>query len=131
MVTNVGGGRSSFRSVVISISGFGGRHLDNVRSDTVKSSMVDNMGIALQIAAPSLAVEKLFPHPASLAAILNLGSLPSSINVGLRLLTSGCVLSVKSNSGVVETVGSTAFGIPTHSTTVKKLFPVPVWCPPS
>ena len=59
MVTNVGG-RSSFRSVVISISGFGGRHLDNVRSDTMKSSIVDNSEIALRIAAPSLAVEKLF-----------------------------------------------------------------------
>ena len=64
--------------------------------------MVDNVGIALRIAAPSLAFEKLFPLPASLAAILNFDSLPSLINVGLRRLTSGRVLSVKSKSGVVE-----------------------------
>ena len=34
---------------------------DNVRGDTVKLGMVDNVGIAVGIAAPSLAVQKLFP----------------------------------------------------------------------
>ncbi len=35
----------------------------NVRGDIVKSGMVDNVGIAVGIAAPSLAVQKLFPLP--------------------------------------------------------------------
>jgi hypothetical protein len=35
----------------------------NVRSDIVKSGMVDNVGIAVGIAAPSIAVQKLFPLP--------------------------------------------------------------------
>ena len=33
----------------------------NVRSDIVKSGMVDNDGIAVEIAAPSVTGEKLFP----------------------------------------------------------------------
>ncbi len=37
----------------------------NVLGDTVKLGMVDNMGIAVGIAAPSLAVQKLFPLPVS------------------------------------------------------------------
>ena len=54
----------------------------NVRGDVVKSGMVDNVGIAVGIAAPSLAVQKLFPIPVLLAAILNFGGLLSSTNVG-------------------------------------------------
>ena len=96
----------------------------------MKSGIVDNMGIAVGIAAPLFAVQKLFPLPVLLAAILNFGSLSSSTNVDQRRLTSGSVLSVKSKSGVVENVGA-AFGIASQSTTVQKLFPVPVWWPPS
>ncbi len=36
----------------------------NVRSDMLKSGMVDNVGIAVGIAAPSLTVQKLIPLPA-------------------------------------------------------------------
>ncbi len=82
----------------------------DVRSNIVKSGMVDNVGIAVGIAAPSFAVQKLFPLPVSLAAILNFGSLSSSTNVDQRRPTSGSVLSVKSKSGVVENMGA-AFGI--------------------
>jgi len=35
----------------------------NVGGDIVKSGMVDNVGVAVGIAAPSLAVQKLFPLP--------------------------------------------------------------------
>ncbi len=48
-----------------------GRHLvfrqpttsGDVRSEIVKSGMVDNVGIAVGIATPSLAVEKLYQVP--------------------------------------------------------------------
>ena len=53
----------------------------NVRGDVVKSGMVDNVGIAVGIVAPSLAVQKLFPLPVLLAAILNFGGLPTSVNL--------------------------------------------------
>ena len=92
--------------------------------------MVDNMGIAVGIAAPLFAVQKLFPLPVLLAAILNFGSLSSSTNVDQRRPTSGSVLRVKSKSCVVDNVEE-AFGIASQSTTVEKLFPVPVWWPPS
>ena len=92
--------------------------------------MVDNMGIAVGIAAPLFAVQKLFPLPVLLAAILNFGSLSSSTNVGQRRPASGSVMHVKSKSGVVDNVEE-AIGIASQSTTVEKLFPVPVWWPPS
>ena len=72
--------------------------------------MIDNVGIAVGIAAPSFAVQKLFPLPVSLAAILNFGSLSSSTDVDQRRPMSGSVLGVKSKSGVVENVLA-AFGI--------------------
>ncbi len=92
--------------------------------------MTDNAGIAVGIATPSFAVYTLFPLPVSLAAILNFGSLSSSTIVDQRRPTSGSVLSVKSKSSVVENVGA-AFGIASQLTIVTKLFPVPVWWPPS
>ena len=53
------------------ILSFGGRTTSsNVHSDILKSGMVDNVGIAVGIAAPSLAVQKLFPFPILLAAIM-------------------------------------------------------------
>ena len=85
------------------ILNFGSRKTsDNVGGDIVKSGMVNNVGVAVGIAAPSLAVQKLFPLPVSLSAILNFGNLPSSTNVGKCRQTSGSVLSVKSRSGVVD-----------------------------
>ena len=53
-----------------------------------------NVGVAVEIAAPSLAVQKLFQFPVSVAAILTFGS----------LLTSGNVDSVISKSGRAENV---------------------------
>ena len=100
--------------------------MGNVRIDIVKSVIVDNMGIAVGFAAPFFAVQKLFPLPVLLAAILNFGSLSSSTNVGQRRPASGSVMRVKSKSGVVDNVEE-AIGIASQSTTVEKLFPVPVW----
>ena len=49
---------------MVAILNFGCRTTSgNVRGDIVKSGMVDNVGIAVGIAAPSLAVQKLFPLP--------------------------------------------------------------------
>jgi hypothetical protein len=50
----------------------------------VKSGMVDNVGIAVGVAAQLFAVQKLFRLPVLLAAILNFGSLSSSTNVDQR-----------------------------------------------
>ena len=75
----------------------------------MKLGVVDNMGIAVGIAAPLFAVQKLFPLPVLLAAILNFGSLPSSTSVS----------SVESKSGVVENLG-TAYGITLQTTAVQK-----------
>ncbi len=56
--------------------------------------MVDNVGIAVGIVAPSLAVQKLFPLPVLLAAILNFGSLPLLTNVNQRQPMSSCQVKV-------------------------------------
>jgi len=46
------------------ILNFGSRTASgNVRGDRVKWGMVDNVRVAVGIAAPSLAVQKLFPLP--------------------------------------------------------------------
>ncbi len=46
------------------ILNFGSRATSgNVRGDIVKSGMADNVEIAVGIAAPSVAVQKLFPLP--------------------------------------------------------------------
>ena len=79
--------------------------------------MVGNVEIAVGIATPSLAVQKLFPLPVSLAAILNFGSPPSSPNVDQRNPTSADVLGVKSKSAMVENVEA-AVGIASQSPTV-------------
>ncbi len=102
----------------------------NVRSGTFKSGLFDNVGIAAGIATPSLVVQKLFLLPVSLAAILNFGSLPSSSNVDQRHPTSADVLGVMSKSAIVENLEA-AVGIASQSITAQKLFPVPVWWPPS
>ena len=89
--------------------------------------MVDNVWIAVGIAVPSLAVQKLFPLPVFAGRHLEFWW---SAIVYQRRSTSGSVPNVKSKSGVVENVG-VAFEIASQSTTVQKLFPVPVWWPPS
>ncbi len=99
----------------------------NVRGDTVKLGMVDNVGKAVGIAAPSLAVQKLFPLPVSAGRHLEFWW---SAIVYQRRSTSDSVPSVKSKSSVVENVG-VAFEIASKFPSVQKLFPVPVWWPPS
>ncbi len=106
------------------ILNFGSRTTSgNVRGDTVKLSMVDNVEIAVGIAAPSLAVQKLFPLP--VCAGRHLEFLWSTI-VYQRRSTSDSVQSVKSKSGVIENVGI-AFEIASQYSTGQKLYPVPVW----
>ncbi len=97
----------------------------NVDFVITRSAVVENVGVDVGIAAPSLTDQKLFPLPVWLSAILNFANLSSSTNVDQRRRMSGRVLSVKSKSGVVENVG-TAFEIALETTTVQKLFPVPV-----
>ena len=110
------------------ILNFGSRTTSgNVGGDIVKSGMVDNVGVAVGIAAPSLAVQKLFPLPVFPGR--HLGFWWYTI-VFQPLSTSGSVPSVKLKSGVVENVG-VAFEIASKSPSVQKLFPVPVWWPPS
>jgi len=54
----------STSGLMTAILNFGSRTTsDNVRGDIVKSSMVDNVGIAVGITALSLAVQTLFPLP--------------------------------------------------------------------
>jgi len=80
---------------------FRSRHVGNVRSDTVKSGVVDNMGIVVGIATPSLTIQPLFQLPVLLTAILYFVSLPSSTNVDQRRLTSDSVLSVTLKFGML------------------------------
>ncbi len=97
-----------------------GRHLefrqrttsDNVRGDTVKLGMVDNVGIAVGIAAPSLVVQKVFP-------------LPVSAGRHLEFWWSTIVYQRRSTSDSVPSEIASKFP------SVQKLFPVPVWWPPS
>jgi hypothetical protein len=44
---------------------------DVVGSDTSESGVVENVGVAVTIASPSLSVQKLFPLPVCIAAILS------------------------------------------------------------
>ena len=54
------------------ILNFGNRPTsDNVNRVIYELGMVENMGVEVGIATPSLTVEKLFPLPVSVAAILN------------------------------------------------------------
>jgi hypothetical protein len=114
--------------LLTAILNFGSRKTsDNVRSDIVRSGIIENVGVAVEIAAPSLAVQTLFPLPVLLVAILNFGSRPTSTNVGQRLAVS----SVSSQSRRGRKCGGAAFGIASQYPTVQKLFPLPVWWPPS
>ncbi len=76
------------------ILNFGSRTTSsNVRGDVVKSGVVDNVGIAVGIAAPSVAVQNLFPLPVLVGRHLEF--LWSAI-IYQRQSTSGNVPSVKS-----------------------------------
>ncbi len=67
------------------ILNFGSRTTSgNVCGDTAKLGMVDNVGIAVGIVAPSLAVQKLVPLPVFAGRHLDFGglpSLPTSVNL--------------------------------------------------
>ncbi len=77
--------------------------------------MVENVGVAAEIASPSLSVQKLFLLPVCVVAILRFPCRQ----------TSGHVVSGISESGMVENVGVAA-GIPSPSLSVPKLFILPV-----
>ncbi len=62
-----------------------------VGSAKAKSDMVENVGVAVGIASPSVSVEMLFPLPVSWPT--------------LEFPMSGRVGSVRSKSGVVDNVG--------------------------
>ena len=120
---------------------FGGRHLESVVISVGQfSQWHSNRGrawpkmwgylLAAGIAPRSLAVLKLFPLPVLLAAMLTFGSLPTSTNVGQRLACSEntqCQVKVS----VIDLKYGAAFEIASQYPTVQKLFPLPVWWPPS
>ena len=85
--------------------------------------MIENMGVEVGIAAPSHTVEKLFPLPVSVAAILN------SVDDRRREM-SGKVGSVISLSSLVENV-AVDVEIASLSQAVQKLLPLPFFRPPS
>ncbi len=75
---------------------FGSRPMSaNVDRVISESGMVENMGVEVEIATPSLTVKKLFPLPVSVSAILNLVG-------GRRREMFGNVDSVIFKSGLVE-----------------------------
>ena len=80
--------------------------------------MVENMGVAVGIASPTLSVETLFPLPVSTS-----GSVADIWGFQCRPM-SGHVGSATSESGVVENVG-VAVGIASPAHSVQKLFPLP------
>ncbi len=101
---------------MVAIFNFGsGTMPGNVRSDIVKSGMVDNVGVAVGIAASSPVVQKLFSLPVFLGAILTFGSRQTSDKVDRIIFMSGMV----GNMGI-EVV------ITAPSITVEKLFQLPV-----
>ena len=77
--------------------------------------MVENMGAPVEIASPSLSVQKLFLLPVCVVAILRFPCRP----------TSGHVVSAISESGMAENVGVAA-EIASPSLSVQKLFLLPV-----
>ena len=77
--------------------------------------MAKNVGVAVEMASPSLSVEKLFPLPVCIFDILRCRC----------RLTSGHVVSSISESGMVENVGVAA-EIASPSLSDQKLFPLPV-----
>ncbi len=76
--------------------------------------MLENVGVAVGIASPSVSVQNLFPLPVSWPTF----EFPMSV-------MSADVGSVIFCSGVVENVG-VAVGIAAKSVSVQKLFPLPV-----
>ena len=88
---------------------------DHVVSGISESGMVENVGVAAEIASPSLSVQKLFPLPVRIFDILRSRCRPMS----------GHVVSGISESGVAENVG-VAVEIASPSLSVQKLFLLPV-----
>ena len=92
---------------------------DNVGSVIFGSGMVENVGVAAEIALPSFSVQKVFLLPVWVVAIL----------LSQCRSTSGHVVSGISESGVVAYVGVDV-EIASLSLSVQKLFLLPVSSPP-
>ncbi len=93
--------------------------LGHVVSGTSEWGMVENVGVASEIAWPSFSVQKLFLLPVCIIAILRFPCRPMS----------GHVVSGISESGVLENVGIAA-KIASPSLSVQKLCLLPVSSPP-
>ncbi len=91
----------------------------HVVSGISESGMVENAGVASEIALPSFSVQKLFLLPVCIIAILRFPCRPTSAHV----------VSGISESGMVENVG-VATEIASPSLSVQKLFLLPVSSPP-
>ncbi len=89
--------------------------LVHVVSGTSESGVVANVGVDVEIASPSLSVQKLFLLPVCVVVILCFPCRP----------TSGHVVSMISESGMIENVGVAA-EIALLSFSVQKLFLLPV-----
>ena len=102
--------------LVAAILNFGCRPTSgHIGSGIFKSGMVENVGVAIEIASPSLSVQKIFPLPVCIFDILRSRCRPMSDHV----------VSGISESGMVENVGVAA-EIASPSLYVQKLFPLPV-----
>ncbi len=93
--------------------------LGDVVSGIYESGVVGNVGVDVEIASPSLSVQKLFPLPVCVVAILRFPC----------RATSGHVVSGISESGMVENV-CVAAEIASPYLSVQKLFLLPVSSPP-
>jgi len=79
----------SYFPLPVSTSGFGGRHL-RLRCRAVlalgsvisKSGVVENVEVAVEIASPSVSVQKLFPLPVSTSGFVADICVPVSVDVG-------------------------------------------------
>ncbi len=92
--------------------------LGHVVSGISESGMVENVGVAAEIALPSLSVQTLFLLPVYIIVILRFPCRPMS----------GNVVSDISESGMVANVGA-AVGIASPSLSDQKLFLLPVLWP--
>jgi hypothetical protein len=71
----------------------------NTGGETGRSGLVANVVVAIEIASPSLSVQKLFPHPVCVATIM------SSVDVVPCRPMSANVGSDTGRLGVIENVG--------------------------
>ncbi len=79
-----------------------------------KSGMVGNVGVAVEIASPSVSVQKLFPLPVFTSGFV------ADYQTSFEFLMSAVVVSAITESGVVENVG-VAVGTASPSPSAHKL----------